>query len=53
MKKTRINVKGAYTLVGMGMCFATINIRYGWIYFITLVLTYFANSTLKEVTEHE
>ncbi|MGC4707357.1 hypothetical protein AAFD22_08980 [Enterococcus faecium] len=53
MKKTRINVKGAYALVGVGMCFATINICYGWIYFITLVLTYLANSTLKEVTKHE
>ncbi|RBS44635.1 hypothetical protein EB21_02614 [Enterococcus faecium] len=51
MKKTRINVKGAYVLVGVGMCFATINIRYGWIYFITLVLTHLANSTLKEVSK--
>lgn len=47
VKKKRINVKGAYALVGVGMCFATINIYYGWIYFITLGLTYFANSTLK------
>lgn len=49
MKKTRINVKGAYALVGVGMCFATIDIRYGWTYFLTLVLTYLFNSTLKEV----
>lgn len=49
MKKTRINVKGAYALVGVGMCFATIDVRFGWIYFITLVLTYLVNSTLKEV----
>ncbi|ENZ5543258.1 hypothetical protein ACGWJW_002638 [Enterococcus hirae] len=51
MKKTRINVKGAYAFVGLGMCFATINIGYGWIYFITLVLTYLFNSTLKGVRE--
>lgn len=51
MKRTRINVKGAYALVGVGMCFATINIRCGWIYFITLVMTYLFNSTLKEVPE--
>ena len=46
MKKTRINVKGAYALVGVGMCFATIDVRFGWIYFITLVLTYLVNVIL-------
>lgn len=51
MKKTRINVKGAYALVGVGMCFASIDIRCGWIYFMALVFTWYANSTLKEVTE--
>ena len=50
MKKTRINVKGAYAFVGVGMCFASIDIRIGWTYFITLVLTYLVDSSFKEVT---